>query len=256
MNTSAFSRGSLRTRRSRSVWYSAAVGLAVFAVIFVGFSRTFYLGFIFHARHLDWLLNLHGLLMTGWFVLFFVQVTLIGIHRVALHRRLGWLGLVLMLLIVTVGTIVDIRSAAIALHGPADGGPPPLLFMGFLLAALVLFASFVSAGLAMRRTRGYHMRFMILACLSIVGPGLFRIPFQTVPALAFLSTGGPFGLFGLDLLLLYAAIAWDTLRNRHLHPAFAIGAVPLMLMDTPLSGAFFGSAAWTNAAHWLVSLAR
>jgi hypothetical protein len=29
-----------------------------------------------------------------------------------------------------------------------------------------------------------------------------------------------------------------------------------MLMDTPLSGAIFGSAAWTNAAHWLVSLAR
>ena len=99
------------------------------------------------------------------------------------------------------------------------------------------------------------MRFMILACLSIVGPGLFRIPFQTVPALAFLSTGGPFGLFGLDLLLLYAAIAWDTLRNRRLHAAFAIGAVPLMLMDTPLSGAIFGSEAWTNAAHWMISLA-
>jgi hypothetical protein len=228
----------------------------VFAVIFAGFSRTFYLGFLFQARHLDWLLNLHGLLMTGWFVLFFFQVGVIGIRRVALHRRMGWLGLVLMVLIVAVGTIVDIRSAAIALHGPPDGGPPPLLFMGFLLAALVLFASFVSAGLALRRTRGYHMRFMILACLSIVGPGLFRIPFQTVPALAILSTGGPFGLFGLDLLLLYAAIAWDTLRNRHLHPAFAIGAVPLMLMDTPLSGAIFGSAAWTNAAHWLLSLAR
>jgi hypothetical protein len=241
-------------RWRKEVWYSATVGLAVFAVVFTGFARSFYLGFLFHAPRLDWLVRLHGLLMTAWFLLFFCQVGLIGSRRVALHRRLGWLGLVLIVLIVVVGPIVAIRGVARDLHAPVHAGPPPLLFLGFLLASLLLFASFAGTGIVMRRTRGYHMRFMLLACLSICGPGVGRIPFEAIPALAFLGGGGPFGLFGLDLLFLYAAIAWDSLRNRRLHAAFAVGAVPLMLMDTPLANALFASPAWMSVGHWLVTI--
>ncbi len=241
-------------RGPKDVAYSAAVGLCVFAVVFVGFARTFYLGFAFHAPRLDWLLQLHGVLMTAWFVFFFFQVALIGSRRVALHRRTGWLGLVLMLSIIALGATVAIRSAARDARLPPSGGPPPLLFMGFLLASLVLFAAFVTVGLVMRRTRGYHMRLMLLSCLSICGPGVFRIPFGSAPILAFVGSGGPLGLFGLDLLILYAAIVWDTVRNRRVHPAFVVGAVPLMLMDTPLSGALFASPAWMHVARRLVGM--
>lgn len=246
---------SSRMRRSADVVFSAAVGFMVFLVVFGGFARSFYFGFLFHAPRLDGLVQFHGLLMTAWLVLFFVQVVFIGTRRVSLHRQIGWLGLPLLLLIFIISPIVAIRGAARDLHSPVAAGPPPLLFMGFVLALLLLFAGFIVAGFLTRRRRDYHMRFMLLSCLSICGPGLFRIPFRSIPALAFLSSGGPLGLFSLDLLVLYVAIVWDTVRNRRLHPVLAIGAVPLMLLDTPLSDAAFSSAAWRGIGNWLVTLA-
>jgi hypothetical protein len=85
-----------------------------------------------------------------------------------------------------------------------------------------------------------------------VGPGIFRIPFEQVPALTFLKSGGPGGLFGLDLLLVYACIAWDTWRHRRLHPAFVGGALLILAEDLPLIWLFLSTPLWTNFASRLV----
>ena len=238
----------------RSSLFSAYAGAAVFAFVFVGFARTFYLRFLFHLPDLEWLLRLHGLLMTGWFVLFFVQIWLVKNRAVSVHRRLGWLGLVLASAIVPLATYIAVRSAARDIRMPAAPGPPPLAFMEFLLIDLVLFAGFVVLGILTRRKRDYHMRFMILACLSMSGPGIFRIPFQALPGLSYLAGGGPFGLLGFDLLLLYGCVIVDTITRRRLHPAFVIGGLPLILIDTPLISGMLGSHVGIAIGHWLISL--
>jgi hypothetical protein len=238
----------------RSSRFPAYAGAVVFTVVFVGFARTFYLRFLFHLPRLDWLLQLHGLLMTGWFVFFFVQIWLIKNRKVSVHRRLGWFGLGLVSTIVALGTYIAIRSAVRDLRMPPTAGPPPLAFMEFLLIDLVLFAGFVVMGIVTRRNRGYHMRFMVLACLSMSGPGIFRIPFQAVPGLRFLASSGPFGLLGFDLLLLYGCLLVDTIKHRRLHPAFALGGLTLILIDTPLFSGILGSPVGIAIGHWLVSL--
>jgi len=111
----------------------------------------------------------------------------------------------------------------------------------------------VGAALLLRRRRDYHKRLMLLSCLNLVGPGLSRIPLQHVPIVAFLRTGGPFGLFGLDLLLVYACIGYDTWRHRRLHPAFVFGALLIALEDLPFLGMFLSSPTWTHIATWFVS---
>ena len=227
--------------------------LAAFAVVFAGFARTYYLKTLFGKPALPWLVHLHGALMTGWFVLFFAQTYLVAAHRVGLHRRLGVLGAVWAALIVVVGTAVAVRGAARDVHRPTAGGPTPLQGMGFVLFVLLVFAVLVGAALLLRRRKDWHTRLMLLSCLSLVGPGLSRIPFRRVPALAFLRTGGPFGLFGLDLLLVYACIAWDTRRRRRLHPAFVCGALLIALEDLPFIWMFLSSPAWTRFASRLVS---
>jgi hypothetical protein len=231
--------------------FSAYAAAAVFAVVFVGFARTYYLRFLFHLPPLDWLLQVHGALMTGWFVLFFVQVWLATHHRIAIHRKLGWIGLAQMLGIVGLGTFLAIRSAARDLR--ATVGVGPLAFMEFLLIDLFLFAAFVSVAIVMRRKSGYHMRFMLLACLSMSGPGISRIPFRELHGLSFLAGGGPFGLFGLDLLLLYGCVIIDTIRNRRLHPAFVLGGLPLIFIDTPLLARVLQSSIGVAFGGWLVS---
>ena len=246
---SAAARPPLRTDHHYYAW----AGAAAFAIVFAGFARSYYLKGLFHAPELPWLLHLHGALMTSWFALFFVQTYLVASHRVRLHRRLGVFGAVLAALMVVAGATVALRFGAREMNKPQLGGPPPLAFMGFLLAALLLFAMLVTAALVLRRRRDYHKRLMLLSCLSMVGPGLARIPFGSVPALTFLSSGGPAGLFGLDLLVLYACVAWDTLRHRRLHVAFAVGSLLLAGMDMPFLTRFLSTPTWTHAATWLVT---
>jgi hypothetical protein len=237
----------------RSSLFSAYAGAAVFVFVVVGFAPTFYLRFLFHLPDLDWLLRLHGLFMTSWFVLFFLQIWLVKSRKISVHRRLGWLGLALVSVIVPLGTYIAIRSAARDIRMAAPG-PPPLAFMEFLLIDLLLFAGFVVMGIVARRKRDYHMRFMILACLSMSGPGIFRIPFRALPVFSYLAGGGPFGLFGFDLLLLYGCVIVDTFKRRRLHPAFLMGGLPLILIDTPLVSGMLGSHMATAIGHWLISL--
>lgn len=226
---------------------------AVFAVVFAGFARTYYLRAWFGRPTLPWLLHLHGALMTSWFILFFAQTTLVAMHHVRWHKRLGVFGAVLALAMVVVGATVAVRGAARDAHQPVVAGPPPLQFLGFLLFVLLIFALFVGAALLLRRRRDYHKRLMLLSCLAMVGPGLARIPFQRIPALAFLRTGGPGSLFGLDSLLLYACIAYDTWRHRRLHPAFAFGAVLLVAEDLPFIWTALATPTWAHIAAWLTS---
>jgi hypothetical protein len=237
-------RATLRSQHGFYAWASAAA----FAVVFVGFAQTYYLKLVFGTPALPTLLQLHGALMTMWFALFFAQTYLIASHRVALHKRLGVFGAVLAGLLVVVGVVVALRFGAREAHQPSGNGPPPLIFMGFLFAALLMFAALVGAALVLRRRPDYHKRLMLLSCLSMIGPGLARIPFEHVSSLAFLKSGGPTGLFGLDLLLVYACIAWDTWRHRRLHPAFVGGALLLMAIDLPFIWIFLASPTWMSIA--------
>jgi hypothetical protein len=156
-------------------------------------------------------------------------------------------------LIVIVDTSVALRGAARELHRPTAGGPPPLQFMGFVLAGLFVFAILVGAALLLRRRRDWHKRLMLLSCLSMTGPGLTRIPPEWFRAFAFLKTGGLAGLFGLDLLLVYVCIAWDTWRHRRLHPAWVCGATLILAYDLRFIWIFLFSSTWARVAAWLLS---
>ncbi len=227
-------------------------GVVAFVLVFAGFAPTYYLKGWFGGPALPRLLHLHGALMTSWFLLFFAQVALVAAHRIRWHRRLGVCAAIVGGLIVIIGATVDVRAARLG-HMPPEG-PPPLQFMGFLLFALLVFAILVGAALVLRRRPDYHKRLMLLSCFSLVGPGVFRIPLQWFPAaLAFLKTGGPAGLFGLDLVPVYACIAWDTWRHRRLHPAFLCGALLIAAEDLPLVWRFLATPAWMHLAARLVS---
>src|SRR5690348_1239533 len=96
-----------RRRSAERGIYTWAALLAVM-IVFAGFARTYYLKSVFGTPGLSNLVHLHGLIMTLWFTLFFVQVRLVATARVALHRRLGYFGGALALLVVAVGTVTAI----------------------------------------------------------------------------------------------------------------------------------------------------
>ena len=229
--------------------FYAWVAFAAFVIVFVGFSRTFFLRLLFDLPPLPWVLIGHGVLMTGWFVLYFVQTLLVRSRQFSLHRQLGMFSVGYVVLVV-------ISGLAVAIHAGARDvlEPGALPFMGALFILMAVFAVLVAGAFLLRHRRDFHQRLMLLSLLSMISPGLFRIPVEVLGSFfVFLKTGGFFGLFSIQLLLVYSCIIWDTWRHRRLHPAFAAGGLLIVAENTPLMGLIVTSPAWMHFAKWLVT---
>jgi hypothetical protein len=229
-----------RRHIERGVYTWAA--LAAVIVVFAGFARSYYLKGVFGTPALTGLVHLHGIVMTLWFTLFFVQVRLVASDRVDLHRKLGVFGAVLALLVVAVGTLTAIAGAR---HGSPPGRPPPLVFLAIPLGDMVVFSVLVSLGLALRRKPMAHKRLLLLSSLGIVTAAVARIP------LDFIRNGGLPAFFAITDLLLLLCIGYDTVKNRRLHPAFGFGFL-FIIGSQVLRFWLSGTPEWLRFATWLV----
>ena len=219
--------------------WAALVGAAF---ILAGFAPSYYLKVLYGTPELSALKHVHGLVMTAWFALFLVQARLVATGRTRMHRHLGAAGIAIALMVVAMGVATAIASAR---AGSAPIGVPPLIFLVMPLGEMVVFAALFTAAIALRNRRDYHKRLMLLATLAMLTPAMARLP------LDFIRAGGPPAFFALTDLVILACIAFDTLRNRRLHPAFLAGLVlivagqigRLLLSRTP---------EWMMFAKWLV----
>lgn len=213
-------------------------------IVLAGFARTYYLKPLFHTPDLpSRIVQLHGIIMTIWVVLFVVQVSLVATRRTKVHQRLGIFGGVLAALVVVVGLLTALFAAA---RG-ATPGPPALSFMIIPFGDMLVFAVLISLALYFRRKLDVHKRLMLLAAINLLTPAIARIP------LDFIINGGPLAFFGLTDLCLFACVAFDTIKHRRLHPAFLWGSIFLIVMQ-PLRLLLAGTGLWLNFAAALVKL--
>ena len=63
--------------------------IAMVAVVFVGFSRTYYLKSMYGTPELAWLYHVHGAAFTMWLLLLIVQPALVLARRTPVHRQVG-----------------------------------------------------------------------------------------------------------------------------------------------------------------------
>jgi len=221
-----------------------ALMLIASAVIFVGFARTYYLNTFFARRSLTAIVHLHGFLFSAWFVLLFVQITLIAKRRTDLHRRVGYIGALLALSMVIVGMIVTIHAAK---YGTL-AKPPGLRTANFLVVPffdVIVFASLAGAGLYFRAKPQVHKRLMILATLGILTAGVARIP------LDFIRNRDISTLFLMGDVVALAYVAHDTLTHKRLHPACLFGGL-LIVLSVPFRFTIDDTQAWQNFTLWLI----
>ena len=224
----------IRAQKPRLFFWAAIVALAV---VLFGFSRTYYLKSFFGTPSLTTLVHVHGLIMTLWFATLVAQVMLVARGDVKTHRKVGYAGMGLAVLVLIVGTATAI-AAAQAGHTP---GPPPLVFLVIPLGDMVVFALLIGLGFANRGRPDWHKRFMVTASLGILGAALARTP---------LGAAGLPAIFGTVDVILLAFLAGDWIRNKRLHPAFAIGVGVVILSQV---GRFLlaGTAQWIEFARWV-----
>lgn len=222
-----------------------AIALLFPLVVLSGFARTYYLKGFFGMPALPGrLVHLHGIVMTAWVVLFVVQIWLVASRRTKLHQRLGIWGAILAALVFVVGVVTGIDAAA---RGSAPPGVPALRFLVVPLVDMVLFAILIGTAIYCRRRMEVHKRLMLLAALNLLAPAIARIP------LHFIQTGGALAFFGLTDLCLLGFVAFDTARNRRLHPALLWGTL-LIILSQPLRLALAGTDGWLRFAGALVTL--
>ena len=235
---------SIRTRDRR-----LAIVIAVFMplVVLIGFARSYYLRTLFGFPPLpSSLVHIHGAVMTAWVALFVVQVGLVASHRTRLHMKLGILGSVLALLVFVVGTVTSLAAAA---RGSAIPGWDPVRFLVIPLGDMLAFAALVGTALYYRRKLDIHKRLMLLSAMNLLPAAVARIP------IGFIENNGAWAFFGLTDLCVVALVAYDTMRQRRLHPAYLWGAT-LLIASHPLRIMLADTDIWLRIAEPLVALVR
>jgi hypothetical protein len=201
-------------------WCAASIVL----LVFVGFSRTYFLHSFFQMPAPSSFLRIHGAVMSGWIAIYFLQTMLVSVNRVAAHRRFGRFGAGYALLVVAFGSIATFLSARREVRGHTDAAFAFLNVLGLELMQMLLFASFVVAAIWFRSRPDYHKRWMLLATLCILPNSIVRL---------FLRLGFQTNLAFLNIwaTLIVVIVLIDSIRNRRLHPAFGIGgAIALTMM--------------------------
>lgn len=221
---------------------AVALGLTVFA----GFASTYYLRFLaggpkatLTGGPFTALVHVHGALFTAWVLLFIVQTALVASRRVRVHRRLGVAGGALAAAMVVAGTFIAIATAA---RGSAPAGVDPLAFLVIPLFDMVLFATFVTTALALRRDKEAHKRLMLLAYVSIVVAAVARLP-------GVLSLGPP-AFFGLSFLFVAVAGLYDFLSRRRVHNVYLWGGA-LIVVSVPVRLVISATGPWRALAELL-----
>ena len=228
-----------RPAAERRVYTWAAVVAII--VVFAGFAPSYYLKGVFGTPELSTLKHVHGVVMTAWFAFFLLQVRLVATGNTLTHRKLGVVGVLLALLLVTMGLQVAIASARAGVS-PLPS-IPPLVFLVMPIGELVIFTTLVTAAIILRKRSPYHKRLMLLASIALLTPAMARLPV--------VRDVGPPAFFGLVDLIILACIAFDTVKNRRVHPAFIVGFIVVVVGQL---GRLFVARTpeWMTFAKWLV----
>lgn len=195
--------------RDQDFFAKMAMGIA--ALIVFGFAQWALRGFVVPSTVPIWV-HLHGVVMLSWLGVFIAQNMLAGSGNLALHRKLGWTSLALVLVIVGIGMFTG--RMALALHRV-----PPFFTNAYFLALthveVVVFAAVIGTAIALRRQTQWHRRLMLGATVVLMEPGFGRL--LPMPLLG--PTAGPLAETALQLGVIALVARHDRKTIGRTHPA-------------------------------------
>jgi uncharacterized membrane protein YozB (DUF420 family) len=238
-------------RRPADPWFFLIISLILLGLIFSGFWNSFYLrAFVeppkIHAdAYFTPMLYVHGSVLTVWFLLLFTQSLLIQAGNVAMHRRLGIVGMVLAVALVfsVIPAMFDfvprIARAGISRDVALKFGAPLFWFDVFNLIGFVVL---VGWAWLKRRDGAFHKRLMILASISMMVPALFRAAQTLLPGIPPM----PFSLL-IVVALIVSVYVWDVARFRRPHKA--------TILATSVIGVTYTAGFWVGSLPAAIDLA-
>jgi uncharacterized membrane protein YozB (DUF420 family) len=232
------SRGAVARERHWRIGFFTVMPGVIFLLVLTGFTRTLYARPLFHVRPIPPYLYVHGIVMTTWFALAWVQALLISAGKIANHRRFG-VALASFAVVVFCAALMasfgSVSRTGLDLNAPASvmgSGITGITVAQFFSSVVwgnivnaVSFALFVAGAVIYRRRPQIHKRFMIFASISVLEPALARISHWP-------GMGGEQGPFiPVVIWSLIAAVAvYDVVSRKRLENCTAIAIVWLLIV--------------------------
>ncbi|MCF8472484.1 MAG: hypothetical protein K9G27_06795 [Sphingomonadaceae bacterium] len=211
--------GGAQSRASDADNFFRILAIIMAFTVVAGFSVQYLAGrSSFGARTL---VHVHGLAFMAWVGLFVAQAWLATHGPISLHRRLGWI-----LVLVLLGSVITIDVI--------QRGTTPFFFQpqNFLIAnpfSAIMFAALAWTAIRLRRHTDWHMRLHICAMTTIIGPAFGRLlPMPLLIPYAFEMAGI------VSLVFPVAGIVHDLRKYGHVHPAWYWG-IAAVLSVIPVS---------------------
>jgi hypothetical protein len=207
---------------ARGKFLGSALLIAV--IMFLGFSRNYYLRHWLGTRDLSLAAYLHGLIMTMWVLLFLTQTFLISRRRLALHRVLGTAGAGLAVVVVIFGCYTILADIARQSPG-ADLRVQWETFVAFDGISLLVFGGVVATALYLRKRLEIHRRLMLVAMIALLPPAFGRLVANVTHQHVEVAV----------LFLMFVSVvsfaAFDAMRHGRLHPAVLWGGAAVLISN-------------------------
>jgi hypothetical protein len=218
------------------------MSLLIPAVVVYGFSFTVGKNLIHPNIPRPLILYVHAAVYSGWLMFFMLQSVLVRTHNVRWHRRIGWFGVALGMVIIVLGVSTSItmgRFNTLRLHSTrAESALMIPLF------DMVAFTGTFAAAIYYRKKPEFHRRLMLIATCALTAAAFGRFPKWLLPREVFYG--------GVDLLILLG-VARDTIVNRSIHPVYFYVLPAFIVGQTiVLYTVFHALPYWTRIAHGLL----
>jgi hypothetical protein len=192
-----------------SQYFYFFMSLLIAAVVIYGFSRTIDQNLIHATPIRPWILYLHATVFSGWVVFYILQSALVRMHKVRVHRTLGWFGVALgvMIPVLGVSTAVTMTRFRIFHFHSTDAA-------SFLIVPLCDMACFtVPFALAIywRKKPEFHRRMMLIASCALTAAAFGRFPMPLIREAWFYA--------GVDILIVLGVLR-DLIVTRRVHPVY------------------------------------
>jgi hypothetical protein len=229
-NASAFS-------RFLSKYFYFCMSLLIPAVVIYGFSHTVDQDLIHATPPRPWILWVHGAVFSAWVAFFIFQSALVRTHNVKLHRRTGWFGAALGVLIPVLGiwtAIIMDRFRTVRLHQPGVN-----TFFSIQAVDIASFTIFFGLAIYWRKKPEYHRRLVLIATCVLTAAGFGRFPM--IPH--------PWFYAGVDALILLG-VARDLIVNRRVHVVYRYALPALVACQ------IFAIQIWLHHPAWWVRVSN
>jgi hypothetical protein len=229
--------------RFLSKYFYFCMSLLIPALVIYGFSHTVDQDLIHATPRRPWILWVHGAVFSAWLAFFIFQSTLVRTHNVKLHRRTGWFGAALGVLIPVLGiwtAIIMHRFDFAHFHAIVVQAQPTaasITFFSIQALDITSFTVFFWLAIYWRKKPEFHRRLVLIATCVLTSAGFGRFPM--IPH--------PWFYAGVDALILLG-VARDLIVNRRVHVVYRY-ALPALIACQ-----IFAIQIWLHHPAWWVSV--